>query len=56
MLKDCQIYESGARGKGSLFNVESLLMSIIFNQQKLIEQLLKEYNINIDISRQQTLI
>jgi hypothetical protein len=34
MLNECQIFESGAAAKGSNMSTESLLMSIIFNQQK----------------------
>jgi hypothetical protein len=40
MLKECQVYESGAAAKGSNMSTESLLMSIIFNQQKIIKNLL----------------
>ena len=44
MLKECQIYESGAAAKGSIMSTESLLMSIIFSQQKLIKDLLNADN------------
>lgn len=40
MLNECQIFESGAAAKGSNMSTESLLMSIIFNQQKIIKNLL----------------
>jgi hypothetical protein len=40
MLKECQVYESGAAAKGSNMSTESLLMSIIFSQQKIIKNLL----------------
>jgi hypothetical protein len=40
MLKDCQIYESGAAAQGSNMSTESHLISIIFNQQKIIKGLL----------------
>jgi len=35
MLNECKVYESGAAAKGSILSTESLLMSIIFNQQKM---------------------
>lgn len=35
MLNECQIYESCAAAKGSNMSTESLLISIIFNQQKI---------------------
>jgi hypothetical protein len=40
MLNECKVYESGAAAKGSILSTESLLMSIIFNQQKIIKNLL----------------
>jgi len=40
MLNECKVYESGAATKGSILSTESLLMSIIFNQQKMIKDLL----------------
>lgn len=40
MLNECQIYEKGAAVKGSNMSTESLLMAIIFNQQKIIKNLL----------------
>jgi hypothetical protein len=40
MLNECKVYESGAAAKGSILGTESLLMSIIFNQQKIIKNLL----------------
>jgi len=39
MLNECKV-ESGAAAKGSILSTESLLMSIIFNQQKIIKNLL----------------
>lgn len=41
MLEECKIYESAARCKGELFSTESLIMAIIFNQQKLIKELIE---------------
>jgi hypothetical protein len=41
ILKECQIFESGAAAKGSNMSTESLLISVIFNQQKVIKNLLK---------------
>jgi hypothetical protein len=42
MLNECQVYESGAAAKGSSMSTstESILISIIFNQQKIIKNLL----------------
>src|ERR1041384_6065054 len=34
-LNECKVYESSAAAKGSILSTESLLMSIIFNQQKM---------------------
>lgn len=53
MLQECQIYENGAQTKGSIMSTESLLMSIILNQQRVIKELLKSYDMS---SRQQPLI
>jgi len=44
MLKGCQIFESGAAAKGSNMSTESLLVSIVFNQQKIIKNLLNTNN------------
>jgi hypothetical protein len=44
MLNECQIYEYGAAAKGPNMSTESLLMSIIFNQQKIIKNLLNVGN------------
>jgi hypothetical protein len=44
MLNECQIYEPGAASKGSNGSTESLLISIIFNQQKIIKDLLNISN------------
>jgi hypothetical protein len=46
MLNECQIYEEGATGKGPLMSTESLLISIIFNQQKMISELLNMHKEN----------
>jgi hypothetical protein len=43
MLNKCKIYEAGAAGKPSLMSTEGLLISIIFNQQKIIKELLNIY-------------
>lgn len=41
MLEECKIYEPAARSKGELFSTESLLMALIFNQQKIIKELME---------------
>ena len=46
MLNECKVYESGAAAKGSMLSSESLLMSIIFNQQKMIKELLNMHKEN----------
>jgi hypothetical protein len=46
MLNECQVHEAGAAGKGSNMSTESLLISIIFNQQKMIKKLLNMHEEN----------
>ena len=41
MLEECREYKDAINSKGELFTVESLLMSLILNQQKLIKELIK---------------
>jgi hypothetical protein len=48
MLNDCKVYESGAAAKGSIISTESLLMSIIFNRQKMIKDLMHKENNPLD--------
>jgi hypothetical protein len=48
MLNEVCQYENGIKSKGYLFKVESLLMSLIFVQQKMIKELInnsKEKNL-----------
>jgi hypothetical protein len=46
MLNEGKVYESGAAAKGSMLSSESLLMSIIFSQQKMIKELLNMHKEN----------
>lgn len=43
MLNECRVYEEGAKTKGPLYSTESLILGIIFNQQRLIKELIKHY-------------
>lgn len=43
MLQECQIYEAGAQTKGSIMSTETLLISLILNQQRMIKELLRHY-------------
>jgi hypothetical protein len=55
MLNECQIYKCGAAAKGSNMSTESLLISIIFNQQKIIKNLLNIGNENRPTGQAMTL-
>jgi hypothetical protein len=45
MLNECREYKDAINSKGELFSTESLFMSIIFVQQKMINELINEFNI-----------
>jgi|GraSoiStandDraft_58_1057296.scaffolds.fasta_scaffold699845_1 hypothetical protein len=42
MLNECREYKNAIATRGDLFTVESLMMSLIFIQQKMIKELMKE--------------
>jgi hypothetical protein len=46
MLDECYEFSSAVHAKGELFSTESLLMALIFMQQKMINQLIATTQVN----------
>lgn len=44
MLNECRDYKNAIATRGDLFTVESLFMTLIFLQQKMIKELMKQSN------------